>query len=175
MAIDDGALYAGGIDVSVFGGFYVQNSGAGTDYGERRGLTFGAGGLNVNTEGSGTRLVINGVHLGSQGPVTGLDTIPLLTIGGGAPTAGNFDELSTLNGCVIANSGACVVVVIPNESGFPVQDVIEEESNDDDGDGTSLPVPLITMRAIDPLTGEPLLDDPVTGAGNDDLWTPPSE
>ena len=165
---DDGALYAGGINVSVFNGFYVQNSGAGTDYGERRGLTFGAGGLTVNTEGSGTRLVINGVHLGPQGQVTGLDTIPLLTVS-------DFEERSTFNGCVIANTGACVVVVVPNESGFPVQDVIEEESNDDDGDGTSLPTALITMRAIDPLTGEPLLDDPVTGAGNDDLWTPPAE
>jgi hypothetical protein len=36
-------------------------------------------------------------------------------------------------------------------------------------------VPLITMRDIDALTGEPLLDDPVTGAGNDDLWTAPTE
>lgn len=172
---DDGALYAGGINVSVFNGFYVQNSGAGTDYGERRGLTFGAGGLNVNTEGSGTRLVINGVHLGPQGPVTGLDTIPLLTIGGGTPSAGNFDELSTFNGCVIANTGACAVVVVPNESGFPVQDIIEEESNDEGDGSVSLATALITMRAIDPLTGEPLLDDPVTGAGNDDLWTPPGE
>lgn len=165
---DDGALYAGGINVSVFNGFYVQNSGAGTDYGERRGLTFGAGGLNVNTEGSGTRIVINGVHLGPQGPVTGLDTIPLLT-------AGDFDERSTFNGCVIANTGACAMVVVPNESGFPVQDVIEEESNDDGEGSISLATALITMRAIDPLTGEPLLDDPVTGAGNDDLWTPPNE
>ncbi len=31
------------------------------------------------------------------------------------------------------------------------------------------------MRELDPLTGEPLLDDPVTGAGNDDLWTAPTE
>src|SRR3546814_17939522 len=27
------------------------------------------------------------------------------------------------------------------------------------------------MRGIDPMAGEPLLDDPVTGAGNDDLWS----
>ena len=55
-----------------------------------------------------------------------------------------------------------------------MQDVIEEEADaeDEDGNGQSLPVPLITMRDLDPLSGEPLLDDPVTGAGNDDLWTP---
>src|SRR5690606_11695250 len=77
---DDGALYAGGITARVLDGFYVQNSGTGTDYGERRGLTFGAGGLNVNPVTAETRLVINGVHLGPQGQVTGLDTIPLLSV-----------------------------------------------------------------------------------------------
>src|SRR3546814_18349875 len=41
---DDGALYARGIAVDVVGGFYVQNRGAGTAYGQRRGLSFGAGG-----------------------------------------------------------------------------------------------------------------------------------
>ena len=39
----------------------------------------------------------------------------------------------------------------------------------------SLPTALITMRDLDPLSGEPLLDDPVTGAGNDDLWTPTTD
>ena len=60
------------------------------------------------------------------------------------------------------------------QSNFPVQDVIEEEADaeEDSSEGQSLPVPLITMRGLDPLSGEPLLDDPVTGAGNDDLWTP---
>lgn len=47
------------------------------------------------------------------------------------------------------------------------------DEEDGDGGGTGLPVPLITIRGIDPLSGgAPLLDDPVTGAGNDDLWTP---
>src|SRR3546814_13766128 len=44
---DDGALYAGGIAAGVTGGFYVQNSGTGTDYGPRRGLSFGAGGPEI--------------------------------------------------------------------------------------------------------------------------------
>src|SRR3546814_11137416 len=47
---DDGALYAGGIAAGVTGGFYVQNSGTGTDYGQRPGLSFGAGGPRVATE-----------------------------------------------------------------------------------------------------------------------------
>jgi hypothetical protein len=57
-----------------------------------------------------------------------------------------------------------------------VQDVIEDEDGDgSDGDGISLSTALITMRDLDPLSGEPLLDDPVTGAGNDDLWTPATD
>ncbi|WP_332819249.1 beta strand repeat-containing protein [Sphingopyxis sp.] len=174
VLLDEGALFARGIRADVAGGFYVQNSGAGTDFGQRRGLTFGAGGLDVRTGGP-SRIVINGVQLGPSGQVTGLDTIPLLTIAGAAPVAGSFDPRSTFNGCVIANTGACIAVTFENS--FPVQDVIEEEADaeGDDGDGNSLPVPLITMRDLDPLSGEPLLDDPVTGAGNDDLWTTPGD
>src|SRR3546814_11819140 len=56
---------------------------------------------------------------------------------------------------------------------FPVQDGIEEETDPDgcQGDEITLPTALITMRGIDPMAGEPLLDDPVTGAGNDDPWS----
>ncbi len=171
IVIDEGSLFARGIRAEVVGGFYVQNSGAGTDFASRRGLTFGAGGIDVVTNGP-SRIVINGVQLGATGQVTGLDTIPLLTIGGSAPSAGSFDPRSTFNGCVIASAASCAFVGLENS--FPVQDVIEEEADaeDEDGSGQSLPVPLITMRGLDPLSGEPLLDDPVTGAGNDDLWTP---
>ncbi len=55
--------------------------------------------------------------------------------------------------------------------------VYDEEVDDDDDpdDDDESEEALITMRDIDPMTGAPLLDDPVTGAGNDDLWTPPAE
>ncbi len=173
---DEGALFAGGIDAAVGDGFYVQNSGAGTQTAQRRGLTFGALGLNVDASAPTARIVVNGVAAGASGPVTGLDTIPLLTVNGAAPASGSFDRRSTLNGCLILNTGAC----LPTQPGgvemnFPVQDVIEEEASadSDEGEGSTLPTPLITMRELDPMTGEPLLDDPVTGAGNDDLWTSP--
>ncbi|WP_374525609.1 beta strand repeat-containing protein, partial [Sphingopyxis sp.] len=174
VTLDEGALFARGIRFSAGGGVYVQNSGAGTDFGQRRGLTFGAGGLTIQTSGP-SRIVINGVHLGPNGQVTGLDTIPLLTIAPGSTgTPGSFDPRSTFNGCLIANTGSCTAVSFDPGTLFPVQDVVEEEadSDGDSGDGTSLPTALITMRDLDPLSGEPLLDDPVTGAGNDDLWTP---
>jgi filamentous hemagglutinin family protein len=172
---DEGALFAGGINVTTSRGFYVQNSGAGTDYAQRRGLTFAAGGLNVDAPSSGVRIVINGVRLGANGQVTGLDTIPFLTVNGSTPTSGTIDMRSTFNGCLIISTGGCTFIDPGNQ--FPVQDVVEDEvggdgDGDGDGGGTGLPVPLITIRGIEPLSGAPLLDDPVTGAGNDDLWTP---
>lgn len=176
---DEGALFARGISADVGRGFYVQNSGAGTTFAERRGLTFGAGGLDVVTAGPTSGIVINGVQLGSSGQVTGFDTLAFLTISGATPsgTANNFDRRSTLNGCLIAFSGACTTISLDPETNFPVQDVVDDPSEPDgeEAEGNNLPTPLITMRDIDPLTGEPLLDDPVTGAGNDDLWTPPAE
>ncbi|MGB3805380.1 MAG: hypothetical protein WA935_15215 [Sphingopyxis granuli] len=173
---DEGALFAGGINAAVGDGFYVQNSGAGTQTAQRRGLTFGALGLNVDASAPTARIVVNGVAAGASGPVTGLDTIPLLTVNGAAPASGSFDRRSTLNGCLILNTGACLPAQPGGvEMNFPVQDVIEEEASadSDEGEGSTLPTPLITMRELDPMTGEPLLDDPVTGAGNDDLWTSP--
>jgi hypothetical protein len=174
IVLGEGALFARGIRAEVAGGFYVQNSGSGTRYGERRGLSFGAGGLDIRTAGP-SRIVVNGVQIGPNGQITGLDTIPLLTIGGAAPVPGSYDPRSTFNGCIIANTGACLFLTLENN--FPVQDVIEEEADTEMEErmGNVPPTPLITMRDLDPLSGEPLLDDPVTGAGNDDLWTPPSE
>lgn len=177
VVLDEGALFARGIRAEVAGGFYVQNSGAGTDFGQRRGLTFGAGGLDIATTGP-SRIAINGVQIGANGQVTGIDVIPILTINGARPAVGSYDRRSTFNGCFIASPAACTTITFDFENNFPVQDVIEEEVKGDDdgkGDGNNLPQPLITMRDLDPLTGEPLLDDPVTGSGNDDLWTPPAQ
>ncbi|SNS57732.1 beta strand repeat-containing protein [Sphingopyxis indica] len=176
VASDEGALFARGIDVGAVSGFYVQNSGTGVDFDQRRGLTFGDGGFNVDTAGSATRLVLNGVYLGPQGQVVGLDAIPLLTVNGSAATFGSFEARSRFNGCLIAAPVLCGrgFDSIPI---FPVQDVIEEEVGTDGkpDEGITLPTALIMIRDIDPPTGAPLLDDPVTGAGNDDLWTPPAK
>ena len=175
VVLDEGALFARGIRANVVGGFYVQNSGAGTDLAQRRGLTFGAGGLDVQTQGQ-SRIVVNGVQIGPNGQVTGLEALQLLTIRGAAPVVGTYDRRSTVNGCFIASPTACTTVAIDFENSFPVQDIIDEEVDDDGrGEGNNFPQALITMRDIDPMTGEPLLDDPVTGAGNDDLWTPPQQ
>ncbi len=179
---DIGALSANRITLnhSLDDSVYIQNSGAGTAFDDRRGITFGSGGLYINGPGNQDSLVINAVHRNANGGlVTGLSVIPLVNIN--APSGSTtvvqtgFNGQSTINGCVIANVTSCSVR-FDSESLFPVQDVIEDEDGEgDEGDGTTLPTALITMRDLDPLTGEPLLDDPVTGAGNDDLWTPTTD
>jgi len=171
---NDGALVAGGISAAVSRGFYVQNSGTGTAIADRRGLSFGAQGLNVDAAGADVRIVVNGVQLGGAGPVTGRDTLALLTVGGSPPARGQIDRGSTLNGCLILNPAVCAPMM-ETESDFPIQNVIEEKDGigGDEGEGITLPTALITLRELDPLRGEPLVDDPVTGAGNDDLWAPP--
>ena len=183
ITTDIGALAANRITLNhnLDDSVYVQNSGTGTTFEERRGITFGAGGLFINGPGNQDSLVINAVHRNASGGlVTGLDVIPLINInapsGSSTVTQTGFNAQSTINGCLIGNVASCTTSVsFDFESSFPVQDVIEEEvaADGEDSDGQSLPVsPLITMRDLDPLSGEPLLDDPVTGAGNDDLWTP---
>ncbi len=177
---DIGALAANRITLnhSLNTSVYIQNSGTGTAFADRRGITFGQGGLFINGPASQDSLVINAVHRNASGAlVTGLDVIPLVNIN--APSGSTtvvqtgFNAQSTINGCLIGNVASCSAPVRPSEdSSFPVQDVIDDPAEDEDGAGQSLPVPLITMRDLDPLSGEPLLDDPVTGAGNDDLWTP---
>ncbi|WP_194954793.1 beta strand repeat-containing protein [Sphingopyxis solisilvae] len=177
---DIGALAANRITLNhnLDDSVYIQNSGTGTAFADRRGITFGQGGLFINGPGNQDSLVINAAHRGASGAlVTGLDVIPLVNIN--APTGSStvvqtgFNAQSTINGCLIGNVASCTAPVRPSEdSNFPVQDVIDDPAEDEDGNGQSLPVPLITMRDLDPLSGEPLLDDPVTGAGNDDLWTP---
>ncbi len=190
---DVGALAAGTVilDHTDTDSVYIQNSGVGTAFDQRRGISFGAGGLFINGPNSGDRLVINAVQRTTAGVVTGLAVIPLVTINGplpsasptGTPTTGprvqtGFNPLSTINGCPLGNIASCSPPPPTTpESDFPVQDVIEEEiereGGDEDGTGDqSVISPLITLRGLDPLTGEPLIDDPVTGAGNEDLWVP---
>src|SRR3546814_2683682 len=54
---------------------------------------------------------------------------------------------------------------------FPYTTLFRSDPDGGQGDEITLPTALITMRGIDPMPGEPLLDDPVTGAGNDDMWS----
>lgn len=152
----------------------IQNSG-GSVADERRGLN--AGTLTVTGAADGRMLVvINGI----VGNATGIAAAQNVTVT--TPIASG----STVNGCALANIAACFAIaepeplITPPESIlFGTTDLIKDEKAEDEvedgvADGKSEAPPLDTTRIDDP-AGLPMIDDPVTGAGNEDLWQPPDE
>ncbi|KRA81328.1 hypothetical protein ASD76_12190 [Altererythrobacter sp. Root672] len=166
-------LRTGTLTASVTSGFYVQNTGTSTDYDDRRGIT--ANVIDISTSAPTTRIAINGQILSSNGPVGGLDVIPLVTINDvPAAAGGQFDPGSTINGCVIGTACGFVPPQPPRAPEPPPS----EELNPVDPvgpDNSSIVAPLIELAETRPLIEPPLVDEPITGVGNDDLWEPPCE
>ena len=162
---DTGYFAAGNINFTVDDALLIQNSGDGTGFDDRRGFT--AGTVNINSAGSTTMIVINGI----VDSLTGVDAIAALGL------SGIFDPGSTLNGCLILSVASCSTFpgVLGNPGlKNPIQDLIDRDidPSDDDSPGVSLDFDgiLVGMREPALLREDPLLDDPVTGAGNEDLW-----
>lgn len=179
--VDQGYLQANAITFTVSNGVFVQNSGAGTFFPDRRGFTAGPGGISIfatNPSGAPVSVVINGQQIDAAGNVVrGLDLIPLITIANaqpGLPAAAVTG--STVNGCDIANVAACRLITPPPPTpdlppdATPPRDNIEKPVDPDTGAGNLLPTPLIEIDDVRRLGFEPVIDEPVTGAGNDDLW-----
>lgn len=151
----------------------IQNSG-GAAVDERRGLSVGA--LTVTGAADGhTLVVINGI----VNSATGIDAAQNVTVT--TPIAAG----STVNGCALANIAGCLVIPepesplieAPESVLFGTGDLIKDEEEDDEvedgvADGKTEAPPIDTTRIDDP-AGLPMIDDPVTGAGNEDLWQPP--
>jgi hypothetical protein len=186
---DMGSFSANGLVVDVQNGFYIQNTGTTPSsprlgFDQRRGFTVGAGGLQVTLGGPSARIVISGRQVDPAGGfVTGLRTIPLVSFGGRTTgLSGLFDPGSTLNGCAILTPALCSV----NFEQIGITRDTINRNGDPDAVGLGMPLPfgLIQLKDVEALGYEPIIDDPVTGAGNDDLWsvddeqeeaTPPAE
>lgn len=176
----------------------IQNSGAGTEFDDRRGFT--ANTVTIDTEDSDTLIVINGTVDG----VTGFDTIAELDL------PADFAPGSTVNGCLILNIASCGDIpevidpegpsnpslrnpiqdlidrdIVPSDSEIPeTGDLDDPEDSDEaeESDEAAGPIEaeeaddqifmkiLRDMRRAATLREDPLLDEPVTGAGNEDLW-----
>lgn len=209
MPNDDGALRADGIIVNVSNGFYVQNSGVTStnprNFNDRRGLTVGSGGLQINIASQSTsgtpgtvRIVINGRQIGmatgtgtgtgtgtttgtTPGFLTGLDFLRQVRINDGSVAMGNlqtglFDAGSTINGCAIVSVLSCSFVAGGSSDPTNIaRDIIDEldEVLGEDAQGKAtlrLPSMLIQIKDTEELSYQPVIDDPVTGSGNDDLF-----
>ena len=197
-ANDDGYLRADAIVVTVSNGFYVQNSGAAStdlqNFADRRGLTVGSGGLMIalpttSAPVSSRRIVINGRQVAPAGStdgfITGIDFLNRVQIIGGSAGQGNlqtglFDPLSTINGCAILNVASCGVTIEPpiiDDTNIQ-RDIIRDferlspdlEDSPESRGTLRLPFMLIQIRDPEEQAFQPVIDDPVTGSGNDDLW-----
>ncbi len=174
-----GVVRAATIFADVGSGLYIQNVGATTDAADRRGFAALTDTLDVTTGSSATRIVVNGqlVDAASGTVLSGLDVLPLVRINGvvGA-TSGDFDPSSTVNGCVIASPRACTATIdIPGVP--PPHDTIDQPLDPEGStSGPNLfPTIIVELKEFEPFGYPPLIDEPVTGAGNDDLWMPACE
>ncbi|MBD3774744.1 MAG: hypothetical protein IE921_14325 [Rhodobacteraceae bacterium] len=164
----DGVIRTGTLDVATTASdVFIQNTVPGTGYADRRGITVDT--LTIaDTAGSNQPIVINGV-IGGQ---TGLDAIPLANL----PTG--FDPGSTINGCLIGNVASCSATTTGTDTiDNSIRDLIDDDLDpgDDQGEvfGEEFATLLIEMRDPSEYDQDPLIDDPVTGAGNEDLWEAP--
>lgn len=161
LDIPEGVIRAGTLDITTIASdVFIQNTVPGTAFDDRRGFTVDQ--LLISDPSSSVQpIVINGVISGN----TGIDAIPLADI------SSDFDSGSTLNGCLIADPSSCIVIPIDIGTGDnPLRDLIDEEIEDDPVDTATIDTELVQLRE-DPLRrDDPLIDEPVTGAGNEDLW-----
>ena len=175
---DAGYLQANAIAFRVSSGLYIQNSGTGRQSDMRRGFTVGSGGVSIATTGTGpAEIAINGRQALADGTfATGKTLIGRLTLSGtGQATMASFDPRSTVNGCLIVGMNCRFDATAPTQ---PIQDVINQIINgQDDITGAvssvvqQLNSPLIELIDFTPFRLAGIIDEPVTGAGNDDYYT----
>jgi hypothetical protein len=163
---DSGLLSADVVNLNGGDRVLVQNSGATVRYRDRRGISANA--INVGLANPIGLIVINGQITSPTGFSTGLEAIPLLSINGTpSQTAAGYDPLSTINGCQIAGISACR----QQENPISVtEDDINQPLDPDQAGDSEFPTALIELKDPETFGYPPLIDEPVTGSGNDDLW-----
>ena len=158
LALDVGMLQAGTIRLAATDGIFIQNSGLSTNFADRRGFT--ANSLIISSGSGRPQIAINGrLATAGGGFATGLDTIPLVAIDG------EYAAGSKINGCFIF--GSCTTLSVDN------RDTIDGLLDPSAAVSRTFPAALIELRDVVTEGFPPLIDEPVTGAGNEDLWDRP--
>jgi filamentous hemagglutinin family protein len=162
-ASDGGYIQASAIYVSVVDAFYVQNSGTTIAFPSRRG--FSANSLSISTESKETFIAINGQLFNETGlAVTGLQTARDILVNGleASTPLGIFNSLSSINGCAIGRNCQSNAETTPSK-----------DDNEGKVEPDETPPQVLALIAIEEFQTEnlmPMVDEPVTGVGNDDLW-----
>jgi hypothetical protein len=164
---DGGYFQAGRIVVKIDRLLFIQNSG-GTTIDARRG--FSANELAIEASGDGdAQVAING----RVGTAVGADLV------GAIDLVGDFDPASSFSGCAIGatNCGGprpeFTAIAISS-----ARDQIEDEEDEDEKEealqaAQTRPDPIIQFMTPPASRFDPLIDEPVTGAGNEDFWETP--
>ena len=168
---DGGYLQAGTINLIAGSGVFIQNSGATTEYADRRG--FLANALNIETGSTNPQIAINGVIVRPTGQLVGLETAQGVSINGVIASDIAKGASITINGCA-----AGIKCGIPEYTfgGLSNDDLDFISPLNDDlltvDEGTNRPSAqqLVRLEETRPLITPPLVDEPITGVGNDDLW-----
>ncbi|WDA34951.1 beta strand repeat-containing protein [Sphingobium sp. YC-XJ3] len=154
---DTGILRAGTILANASQTFFIQNSGLSSTIPDRRGFTANA--LLIGSGGSALQIAINGrLALPMGGFAQGLETVPLVAVNG------SYALGSKVNGCLIGNPAACT------GTGFDSRDTWNGVLDPSVSVSRIFTLSLIELRDIVAQGYPPLIDEPVTGAGNEDLW-----
>ncbi|HYZ48948.1 MAG TPA: hypothetical protein VE567_08655, partial [Sphingomonas sp.] len=163
---DGGYFQAGQIDVRIGRLLFIQNSGANSDKpDDRRG--FSANSFTIESTGTQpAQFIVNG----RIGTGKGADLASQTTL------IGSFDPQSGFNGCFAGSAcGITQIEVAPALSNS--RDQIESQEKEDEKEealkaSQKRPQPVIQFVEAPKSRFEPLVDEPVTGAGNEDLWEP---
>lgn len=162
-ANDAGYLQAGHILFDADSAIYIANTGTSANNADRRGFT--ANRVSITAGSPLTHISINGVLLDSMGsPVTGLDTAQFVVINGTAGGAGHFPPFSTINGCSISQTCRGTERTETTKTKSDIEVPLEPEGNKPEFSY------ILEIEEREPEDLRPLIDEPVTGVGNDDLW-----
>jgi filamentous hemagglutinin family protein len=161
----EGALQAGSINLQLGDALYIQNTGASTAYGDRRG--FLANQLSISSSSPSPRIAINGAIATPHGTLYGHDTSGAVTINGQVAAHIARGATITINGCAVGIN----CDVSSYTYGGRSEDELEAPVPSTEG-GAGPVGELIQIEPSEPLITPPLVDEPITGVGNDDLWQP---
>lgn len=161
---EGGYLQAGTIHLTVGDSLFIQNGGATKDFDDRRG--FLANALEIESESSNPQIAINGVIRSATGDLLGLDTSAAVSINGTFASELPSSVTVTINGC---NAGVDCGRPPFSYNGLSSDDLELVLTTAEDGkSGPS--GQLVQVQDNRPLITPPLVDEPITGVGNDDLW-----
>lgn len=172
LANDGGYFQANRIIVRIGNLLFIQNSGINSDdKNDKRGFT--TNDLTIETGYGAGQVVIHG----KIGNIVGEGIIPA------AHLNGTFDPQSGFNTCLL--QVACTVVTPPPpEPTYDFSNVlsasrdqVKSEQDEDEKEealqaGQARPDPIIQFVDAPKSRYDPLVDEPVTGAGNEDYWEP---